>query len=287
MTDAFREVVVRRLLVCSLATWFLYSLAGVAPASAQSDGEGVPEETAEQTDETEKRPPSAPETLEIGTDRPGAADGTGIVQPNHFQIETGFNADFHPDATQVNFADSLFRFGIHEYAEARLFTSPFGLTANTGTGSETQTLGNLTLGGKFATPVGDDAAVGILPYVSLDNAVDPGRSWSGGGTLLADIGTSQSVHLTFNLGVSAVERATGDYGAEVFGSLVGNVTLSDRIGSFVEVYAIAPPQSEVDTFIDGGVTYGLSDRFQLDGWLGLQIAATGSRMVGLGASYLL
>lgn len=276
----------RRVLLCSIAALSLYGLVGAAPAHAQTEGEEDSAKTEETDDGAEETSTSGAEPLQIGTDRPGAADGTGIVQTNHFQVETGFNSDFHPDGTQVNLADTLFRFGLHEYAEARLFTSPFGLTANTGSGSETQALGNLTLGAKFATPVGDDAAVGILPYASLDNAIDADRSWSGGGTLLADIGTSQSVSLTFNLGVAAVERDSGDYGAEVFGSLVGNASLAESVGSYVEVYAIAPPQSEVDTFIDGGMTYGLTDRFQLDGWLGLEIAASGSRMVGLGASYL-
>lgn len=230
-------------------------------------------------------PSDNPSQVQMSTDRPGAGDGASVVSPGRLQTETGFSADFQEGSTNASLGHTLIRYGLASFAEARLLAAPVGLSAGGGAGADAQPLTDVTLGAKLGIEPGSDAAVAAIPYVSAATPTDE-VGWSAGGTLAADIGTSQPVGMSFNFGAASVPVRDGR-GLEVFGSVSGNASLSDAAGAYAELYTIVPPRDAAPrNFVDGGVTYAVLPRLQLDGWLGFEIAPDGTRSAGLGLSYL-
>ncbi|MBS1718814.1 MAG: transporter [Armatimonadetes bacterium] len=62
----------------------------------------------------------------IATDRPGFSDGSNLVAPGHFQIESGFFRTQVGSSTTTSFGDGLLRYGLNKKCELRLIGVSYG-----------------------------------------------------------------------------------------------------------------------------------------------------------------
>ena len=117
-------------------------------------------------------PPQAAQPALINPDRPGLADGSTVIGPRRFQIETAYQNEFRKDAgsTARNlFVPTLLRFGISNQWEARFESSTYTFARTTSPGTsamETAGMSPFSLGVKYhfqdQTAVGKRASLGTI-----------------------------------------------------------------------------------------------------------------------------
>lgn len=65
----------------------------------------------------------------IATDRPGFSDGSNLVAPGIFQLETGFFRTQVGSSVTTSFGDGLLRYGLNQKFELRLIGVAYGFTS--------------------------------------------------------------------------------------------------------------------------------------------------------------
>src|SRR5581483_58968 len=157
---AFRRV---SLLVRVLGVAALIVGAGRIPAVAQGQAAPAPPSVQQQ----EAQPDL------INPDRPGIADGSQVIGPKRFQIETGYQNEFRKDAGSTErriFVPTLLRFGISSRREGRIEGNTYTFTRTTGPGipgaAETDGFSPLSFGFKYhfqdQTAIGKRASLGTI-----------------------------------------------------------------------------------------------------------------------------
>jgi len=202
-------------------------------------------------------PPSTPTPMV--TDRPDQTESSQTVPRNTVQIETGWSMAGVGGVQSHAFLSTLFRFGAGETAE---FRAGFGGVNRTPAG--TWEAGDFMVGFKQRVYRGE----GKIPNIAvLVHAVIP----HGGGRFLPNvIGSlshelSEKVGMGYNLGVSAFDAGTQTELELIYTATVG-ISVAKNVGMFAEVFGNTPftdPASN-GTSVDGGFTFLLSPRLQLD-----------------------
>jgi len=214
----------------------------------------------------------------IVTDRPTQSAATFVISPGVFQIEGGYRftrAEGDSDAaTDAHlFPDALFRFGVVDWAEARLTVGGLGVTSATGT-ENSSGFNDIGLGAKFA--VADEAgarpAISILVDVTVPVGSDELTGDFVSPKLLALLSRTLSDRwaLTVNLG-PAILRDHEETGVDLeYAAAIGAV-MSSHFTLFAEFYG-ALPLSDVRVHrhsFQTGVTALLGSDVQLDARVGL------------------
>lgn len=228
----------------------------------------------------------------IQTDRPGFANSTGIVPRGHIQLESGATAARSGNDRSYSFGQLLVRVPVSKRAEARIGVPSF-LVSRSG-GTRTTGADNLFLEGKYQFSSSKHATYAILvneilptgsPRVTTSKA-EPGFN------LAADYTFSDALGLTLNLGELRVANvaSTGatSHSDDLFGAASLNFTLSPKLGAFSELYAIGG-DGPTQKYLDGGFTYLLGSRTQLDASAGVGLgnhAGGPDYFYGLGISRL-
>jgi hypothetical protein len=250
-----------------LKTQFLLvaMLAGCGIAHAQTTNP-TPPQPSQPTIEQQ------PDEAAISTDRPGFSTSTGIVPHGHFQLEAGASASRGGDDRSYSFGQLLVRLPVSGRAEARIGV-PSYLVSRSG-GTRATGADNVFLEGKYLL-----ASRKRVAYAVLVNAIVPTgsrnvttREFQPGVNLAADYTFCDNVGATFNVGVvrTANVAATGatSRSNQLFGAASFNFTLSPKLGAFTELYA-AGGDGPTQKYFDGGFTYLLSPRTQLDASAGV------------------
>lgn len=205
--------------------------------------------------------------LTIAPDRPGFSNSTAIVPQGHFQLEAGATAARSGDDRSYSFGQLLVRVPVSSRAEARVGV-PSYLVSRSG-GARDTGFDNVFLEGKYLLSSREKSA-----YTILVNAVVPTgsrsvttREFQPGINFAADYTICDSFGVTLNLGAVRVANvaATGttSHSDDLFGAASFNFTLTPKLGTFAELYAIGG-DGPTQKYLDGGFTYLINPRTQLD-----------------------
>lgn len=236
----------------------------------------------------------------IATDRPGQADTTSIALRGTWQIEAGVS--YGEDTEGSTRLESLaapvgvLRIGLARRAELRLGWGGYQslhLEDASGT-SDSDGFADASLGAKLllAEERGRRPRMAVLLATSLpvgESGVGSGR-FDPGLRLAFDHTLSDRTSLNYNLGASVQtsEEESGDrdrlatwfYATSLWHSL------SDRWGSYVEIFGTSPAAGEETLALGGGLTLLTAANLQLDASLEIGLAAAAPDWtLGLGVSY--
>jgi hypothetical protein len=226
------------------------------------------------------------------TDRPGYTDTPTVLPAKAVQVEAGYTSDRAGPTTYQSAGELLLRAGIGSRLELRLFGNSYATLTSSGariaSGME-----DSKIGAKLALIDKPDSVHSLTPALALLAAttLPTGARLLGAGVaqpeakLAASWTTSTPLSVYANAALGRVYDGTawGDHGWE---SVAAWYELNPRLSFFVEemhLYNIsgdAPPATD----LDGGLTLGFGDRFQVDARIGRGIGRpNGSeRFVGLG-----
>jgi len=215
----------------------------------------------------------AQEDFVFSADRPGATTGTDIMEKYKVQWETGMNFDNNKSTeTSVktwNINNSLFRFGVTDYAELRVAAS---VNRTTFDNTSICNVADIRIGTKVKIFDGYKA----VPAISLlAEMLIPGGKNSD--YLPERIGGN--FHLLFNnyicswfsLGYDVGITWTGNPGAreQVFAGICFGFQPIDKLSLFIEEYNTF--YEETDVMTEFGASYMITKRLQIDAYADLNL----------------
>jgi len=262
-----------------------------------ADSEGDP---SQENDATE--PEVEGSDVAISADRPGFSNSADTPPANRFQLEGGLSytrtvfsttaGNNRPDSIAQNRfgIDALGRYGLSDAFELRLGVVPVSFTsaANQDT-TDTTGLESVTLGAKYALHRSDSVSVAALPTVELASAID---SPTGNASLtgILDIHLLDPVATTVNASIGGnslvSERSNASPSLTYSGAVTFGYGLSDVVGVYGEYYFLGAEEIDPNHHVDGGLTYALGNRMQLDLYGDYEITGDNSFQLGAGEAYL-
>jgi hypothetical protein len=200
----------------------------------------------------------------IETDRPDQTESAAIVPKKHLQVETGLSYEREDEqSTSWLHPSILWKYGVNDRFELRLITE-----------LETTRSGAEKLFG--LSPV----TVGFKVNLAQENGIFPRTSFIGHLTLpgIAAAGLSvthyaPAFRFTMEHSLSSKLKLSYNVGSEWNGetaeptfiyTLSTGWAISDKIGSYVEVYGFAPQKQAADHRMDAGLTYLVRSNLQFD-----------------------
>ncbi|MEP7164168.1 MAG: transporter [Ferruginibacter sp.] len=229
---------------------------------------------------------AAQELPPIQTDRPDQTECPFTVPKKYFQAEAGFSYEkINKKLSSVLLPTFLFKYGISERTELRLITEiemqKYLTEKNTG-------LNPVTIG--FKTNLVQER--GIIPMISFIGHLTLPHVASSKNT---SIYYAPAFRFTMQHTLSSKISLGYNLGAEWDGftpepafiyTLTTGFSLTEKIGSFIELYGFAPQQSEADHRADAGITFLLNNNmlFDIAGGIGLNSHAA-SYFIGAGFSF--
>lgn len=200
----------------------------------------------------------------LQADRPDQTETPAIVPKGMFQVETGFT--FQKEESNYHTASLptvLWKYGVNENFELRLITE-FAYEKFNGesqTGFESVLIGFKT---KLAEEKGIIPKTSFIAHISLPNAASteyktdyfaPRFRFTMQHTL------SEKFTLSYNLGAEwdgFTAEPTFIY------TLSTGYSITEKIGSYIEVFGFAPQEDKANHNFDGGITYLINNNFMLD-----------------------
>ncbi len=232
------------------------------------------------------------ENEDIITDRPDETESASLISKGFLQIESGFFYEELREGTDyekvIGYNTTLLRYGFLKNLELRIGIDVInkkgnfeGVLFDQGTG-----LNPLLLGAK----VGITEEKGVLPQMALMGhlylpftAKENYRPQSTGVNFrFAFSHQFNNSNLSYNLGAKWEDDST--YATFIY-TLAYGYDLSDKFGTFIEIYGDLPENSGPSHHWDGGFTYLLSNNFQLDAFIGSGINNDQQIIYGGGFSY--
>jgi hypothetical protein len=214
---------------------------------------------------------------DINADRPGIADGSGVVGAGRLQVEAGLQREWRDDGEareRLTYMPALLRIGIDDHWEARVEGNTFGWQNQSDTARSTGTM-PVSLGVKYHVAGNGESG---NPGVSVIARVFP-RSGAGAfGThratgdvrLVADVALTPDWSVTPNIGVA---RQEDDAGIQFNTALLAG-TLTYAASKQLNVFVDTGMQSREErhgrkqVIFDTGVAYVLTPDVQLDATIG-------------------
>lgn len=207
----------------------------------------------------------------VTADRPGYSTGTATIRPGHFNIELGYQGS--PGSHSLPLTNV--RIGLMPTAELDLQWG--GWNSTDGSTSS----GDLTLGGKYRLLDDDALQLSLLGLFTLPD--------NGGiapfGALLWSYSAYEQTGLFGTLQVASSDPAALQ--TRVQAAIGAEFEHTPRLGSYLELFADLPlNHAGNDSFVlDGGFTWLLDERTQLDLHLGLDINGHAADFIGAGIAH--
>ena len=235
--------------------------------------------------------------MPLVTDRPDFTEASSTVGVHVAQLEFGYTYTYDNNAgTSVrghSFPETLLRYGmIRDWLELRVGLNYAEERTRTAVASTTlKGAEDLYLGFKIGLTPQD----GILPEMAIIPQADvptgsasfnqgqmlPGANWIYSWEICDRLGTAGSTQINRSL-----DGTTSDPFYEVAQSWTVAVSLTDRVGAYIEWYAFFPTGADTqkpEHYFNGGFTYLLADDFQIDVRAGVGLnQAADDYFVGVG-----
>jgi hypothetical protein len=254
--------------ICVLAAtlWVMFAS---ATAAAQAD---APRPPASQPASDSQNP--------INPDRPGIADGSGVIARGQLQIEFGFQREFRQEAVtkaRTSFLPALIRVGIDGRWEGRVETNAYTWIETqdpTGT-SHVSGWSPASLGVKYLICDSNDArrpSLGTIvrAFPASGSGDLASRRLTGDVRLAADLDLSRTLSLNPNVGIGRYEGDNGETFTATLLALTLSYQPSDRVSPFVDIGYQRPVDvgGPASLLVDAGFAYIIGQRVQLDVSLG-------------------
>jgi hypothetical protein len=247
---------------------------------------------------------------QIETDRPDFTESPNVVPKGALQIETGFILENDKESvggiggpstlTQRNLTvnTSLFRFGLTDKVELRLYTvvNSNQLLVESGlvipdTTIKTSGFQTSFIGFKTNLYKSDKMSIGFLGHLYIPELASGDFAKIDGQKIAPEFLIPLTYDITDRLGIAV------QYGLSWDGFTPNPTTsytlslgygITDKLSAFVEPYGFLPNNGDELHLINGGFTYLINDDFQVDltGGFGLNEAAP-DNFINCGASFLL
>lgn len=228
----------------------------------------------------------------IISDRPGIGDGVSIVPKNGFQLETGLEmARFQPGSdyvfSQNTLPIALLRYGLSDKVELRLIQSYYFTDMPKLTGDYSNNgFSNISIGSKLKLT--ENADNGIQTAALLELIVPTGSKDVASNKFYVSLrylhswDFSERGNLNSNIGAYwAEEQAIG-----LTYSFAVGYAVNDKWGVFIEPFGDFYQFEDFSISIDGGVTYLINSRMQVDASVGTGLN-NDFYFIGLGFSWLI
>jgi len=231
----------------------------------------------------------------IGTDRPGFANGTGIVPEGATQVESGYLYTRVEHVKEHTLGQLLVRYGVAERLELRLGVNSYVSTSSPGGDDDGFSDGSAGL--KLKLYHGEQAYETLSYDIStvLETSLPTGSEGYRTGRLqpsvmfVLDLGVPQGVTLSPFTTYALASDDTGQYNQFGGGVSLG-VSLTERASCFLEYFGLGKEKGrgpETTHYLDGGFTLLLAENCQADIHTGLGINGPDPNyFVGIGLSYL-
>ena len=240
----------------------------------------------------------AADELWMEPDRPGIATGTGVMPFKGVMWETGFEAGFGKDilgqnAYSVLLPTTMFRFGITKFAELRLEYD--GVLVRDEDKKWSYEVAPLIIGTKVRIFDGSEQYKWIPKTALMVNLAIPCTKEMAETMHVApsvDLLFSNDVTNWFNIGYNVGVEWDGIQAKPyTFLALCLGFNITDQIGAFIESYNYFTDygkNTDAECGIDGGFTFMVHDRVQLDVYAGFDARdPKASSYVGLGVAWLI
>lgn len=216
----------------------------------------------------------------INADRPGIADGSGVLAPGIFQLEVGIQREYTKEdqvRTRISFVPTLVRVGLGAGFEARVETNAYDWEKTNDAAGTIHDSGwsPISVGTKYRVYDPDEsrwpslAVIGRVFPTSGSGAFGSHR-YAGDLRLAADLDLSSTFSLNPNVGFAWYEAEDGSSFAAL--TLAATLTFlpSPRVQPFVDAGFQNPAGagSPASLLIDAGVAYIVAPNLQLDVSLG-------------------
>lgn len=227
----------------------------------------------------------------INADRPGIADGSTVVGPKTFQVESGIQQEFRRSGDSREhtfFVPTLLRFGLDDHWEVRVegntFTRVTSFDSNSTTG-QSSGFAPLSLGFKYHIFQSNNerqfslgTIVRVFPTWGSEEFRTEHVTWDA--RLAADWNFAPKLSLNPNIGVARYENDQG----HLFTAALIAVTLgynpTKRFNPFIDLGVQVPEvkNGPGSAILDGGVAYIMGKNLQLDASVGTRVhGETGPR----------
>ncbi|MDQ3194639.1 MAG: transporter [Bacteroidota bacterium] len=200
----------------------------------------------------------------IQTDRPDQTETPFTVPANHFQLEAGFVYEKDKEIITTSIPTTLFKFGVSDNFELRLILD---ITEEKKQGGSTEPgLNPVEIGIKINIAKED----GIIPTASLIGHLAIPEFLSDQNQIIyfapnfrfcMQNTLSDKFTLVYNLG--AEWDGLSAEPAFIY-TVTTAVSVSEKLGGYVELYGFAPQKNKADHRFDMGITYLIKKNFQLD-----------------------
>ena len=220
------------------------------------------------------------------TDRPDFTESAQVVPRGKIQVESGFTIERSGDARVQSWGEVLVRIPTDERTEIRIGVPSYLRVQNGGSQSG---FDDGFLGFKRVLKKGE----GSSPQVALlaGTTIPTGsravaeRKYQPEVVLAASLDLSPKLGLGANAGYARASSDGQRFG-QLFGSVALGYELGERWGCYAEVFAFSrdEPGGSSREYFNAGVTYAVSDDFQLDARLGRGLNDERERFWGIGAS---
>jgi hypothetical protein len=203
----------------------------------------------------------------IVTDRPDQTESSSTVEKGALQIESGILIGTAKDdffSEEILFAPTvLWRYGITNGIELRLLTE-FASVKDKLTSEKSSGLTDLQVGTKFQILKKEDVRteIAFLSQLIIPTAKDE--------LTLDEIGTINKLSIahdigdTFGLGYNVGYDYFGFGSGNLTYSLALGLSISDKVGMYVEPYGSLVELDKHEASFDAGFTYLVQDNLQLD-----------------------
>lgn len=226
-------------------------------------------------------PPSKQEAQPdlINPDRPGIADGSTVIGPRRFQIETAYQNEFRKDAGNTErriFVPTLLRFGFSSQWEGRIESNTYTFARVTAPGvnaMETAGMSPLSLGFKYhfqdQTEVRKRASLGTIFRLFPASGSSDFRAnhTTGDLRLAADWDFTPSLSLNPNVGVGVYEDGNGHvFTTGLFALTLNYFNRARTINPFIDMGFQAPEEryGRSSLTFDAGIAFIIGHDIQLD-----------------------
>jgi len=220
----------------------------------------------------------------LSIDRPDISNLPVTVQQGHYQFEIGFEYDKNNDSREYYLPSVLLRTGLGKKTELRLGSTLARVdsTGSVSSASARLSFGSVAVKHRLVEEKGWIPAIGIQPEINITyiQQNDEAKYEHVFDLLLLFNNTfHEQVFLNYNLGWFWIN--SGEHRYLLSASL--SFLHTHRLGYFVEAYTLRSPTEHENVSFDGGVTFLVSPRFQLDAYVGKRWAASSSfKYMGLG-----
>ncbi|WP_333599098.1 transporter [Flavobacterium sp.] len=200
----------------------------------------------------------------IEADRPDQTETPAIVPKGMFQVETGFTFQKNERHSQtLNLPSTLWKYGVNENLELRLITEFVSEKINA------EKLSGFTpvlLGFKVSLceEKGIFPKTSFIGHLSLPNAASSNYKtdyMAPEFRFTMQHSLSEKLSLGYNLGCEwdgFTPAPTYIY------TLTTGYSITENLGSYVELFGFAPQDDSANHNLDGGVTYLITDNFMVD-----------------------